>query len=255
MCGAVLFSVLSEEQLLRWGWRVPFVFSLLIIPVGLYIRAHISDTYCDDERSSSATSRHPAAEIVKKHFSQFLLAILMIMPATLLTYIIVFYMPAYLKQTTATAPAFAYAISAGASVVMIAGALISGIVCDRLARRKPFAVILLLVTLVSSFTVFAAVGHNAVFLMALVICVAALGMLMTVQALMIMEAFPRHVRASAMSVSYSVGVTLFGGTAQMVVTKLMVVSGGHPMAPFWYLGIMLVIAVFAYAFFDETRYV
>lgn len=259
MCGALfgaaLFYFLSEQQLLNWGWRVPFIFSLLIIPVGLYIRAHIRETYAGSDHQPGVKVMHPTREIVTGHFSQFVLAIFLIMPGTLLVYILMFYMPTYLKQITAVAPALAYLISAGTSIVMIVFAFFGGAVCDRLAHRKWFAIAVLVVAFISSFIVFRSAGNITVFIMALMVSIAALGTLMTIQSMMVMEAFPRNARATAMSVTYSVGVTVFGGTAQMVVTKLLAISGGNPMAPFWYLGTMLVVATFAYALFREARYV
>lgn len=253
--GAILFHYLSEQQLMSWGWRVPFIFSLLIIPVGLYMRAHVDETYSGTDRKAVARPWYPIAEIVNKQFLQFLLTVLMIMPITLLIYIVLFYMPAYLKQVTAVSPTFAYSISAGMGVVMIVFAFVGGIVCDHIPRRKFLAIAILVTAFISSFVMFQMVDSMMIFIVALMVCVAGLGMLMPIQALMSMEVFPRHIRATAMSVSYSAGVMIFGGTAQMIITKLMLVSGNHPMAPFWYLGIMLVVAVFAYAFFHEARHV
>ncbi|RCL01532.1 MAG: proline/betaine transporter [Candidatus Tokpelaia sp. JSC085] len=253
--GAVLSYMLSEEQLLTWGWRVPFFFSLLIIPVGLYIRSHVGETYSGENHSITSKAFSPVIKIIREDFSQFVLATLMIMPVTLLIYIMVFYMPTYLKQTTDVMSSYAYFLSAGMSIMTVISALLGGVICDRIPQRKPFAILILFITLVSSFIVFYMASVIVIFVIALMVCVAALGMLMTVQALLVTEAFPRGVRATAISVSYSLGVTVFGGTAQMVVVKLMAASGSHPMSPFWYLGTMLILGILAYALFREVRYV
>ena len=42
--GVVLFTWLTTEQIESWGWRVPFLFGLLIGPIGLYIRKHVGET-------------------------------------------------------------------------------------------------------------------------------------------------------------------------------------------------------------------
>ncbi|MEV9269772.1 MFS transporter, partial [Klebsiella pneumoniae] len=41
--GAVLNNMLTPEQLASWGWRVPFIFGLLIAPAGIYIRRHLDE--------------------------------------------------------------------------------------------------------------------------------------------------------------------------------------------------------------------
>jgi len=235
--GAVLSYMLSEEQLL------------------LYIRSHVGETYSGENHSITSKAFSPVIKIIREDFSQFVLATLMIMPVTLLIYIMVFYMPTYLKQTTDVMSSYAYFLSAGMSIMTVISALLGGVICDRIPQRKPFAILILFITLVSSFIVFYMASVIVIFVIALMVCVAALGMLMTVQALLVTEAFPRGVRATAISVSYSLGVTVFGGTAQMVVVKLMAASGSHPMSPFWYLGTMLILGILAYALFREVRYV
>jgi MFS transporter, MHS family, proline/betaine transporter len=64
--GAILTTQLSHEQLIDWGWRIPYVFGLLIGPAGVYIRAHIDETpdFLKAERSqkvsiSDLLRRHP----------------------------------------------------------------------------------------------------------------------------------------------------------------------------------------------------
>ncbi|HAB25453.1 MAG TPA: MFS transporter, partial [Pantoea sp.] len=62
--------------------------------------------------------------------------------------------------------------------------------------------------------------------------------------LLILEAFPRQVRASGMALVYAIGVTLFGGFAQFNVTWLLNVTG-EAMAPAWYLLFSAVVSLTA----------
>jgi MFS family permease len=70
-------------------------------------------------------------------------------------------------------------------------------------------------------------------------------------AVMMLEAFPRHHRATGMSMIYSFGVTIFGGFSPFIVSWLMGVTG-NPMAPAWYLLAALCISLFALIWFPET---
>ncbi len=259
MCGALfgagLTYYLSEEALHSWGWRVPFIFGLLIIPVGLYIRAHINETFIGAEQSGKDSGHNPIKELLSNHFRPFIIAIFMVMPMTLLMYIMVFYMPTYLKTVTDMDPTMSYMISAATSIVMIIFALLAGLACDRLDKRKPFALAIIVVGLVSSWLSFEFVTQFWPFFISLLVAIASLGALLTTGLLIIMEAFPRSVRASATAMTYGIGVTIFGGTAQIVVTWLLDITNKNPMAPFWYLGVMMVVAFIAYAIFKEERYV
>lgn len=65
---------LSPEELLAWGWRIPFLGSVLLIAVGLYIRLNISETPAFNQAKS--TQQHvklPLAEICRKYWKQVVL--------------------------------------------------------------------------------------------------------------------------------------------------------------------------------------
>jgi MFS transporter, MHS family, proline/betaine transporter len=55
--GMTLTTQLSHEQLIDWGWRIPYVFGLLVGPAGLYIRSHIDETpdFLKAERSQKVS--------------------------------------------------------------------------------------------------------------------------------------------------------------------------------------------------------
>ena len=66
------------------------------------------------------------------------------------------------------------------------------------------------------------------------------------------ELLPRGIRATGMSIAYAVGVSLFGGTTQFVITWLIEVTG-NPAAPAWYVAGTSVITVLAMTALPETR--
>src|ERR1700751_3970595 len=69
--GLVLSSVLSPEQLTDWGWRVPFLFGILVGPVGLYIRRRLDET---PEFVEIKPTRTPVRDMLRAHPIEFLLA-------------------------------------------------------------------------------------------------------------------------------------------------------------------------------------
>lgn len=252
LMAASLTAVLSTEALHSWGWRVPFIFSLLIIPVGLYIRAHINETF--EAESHTQQSSHPFAVLLNKHLLQTCLGVLYILPVTALMYILIFYMPNYLKTVTTMGESQTFLVTSYASIVMIIFSIISGFLCDRLERRKPVALGILLIALIASFFDFYFVATPTLFFIFHTIGISCLGLLMTFSVLMIMEAFERSIRATATGVIYAFGVTIFGGTAQIIVTWLLKISDKNIMAPFWYLGTALVIGIIAASLFHEKRH-
>ena len=64
----LLDVVLSDEALLSWGWRVPFLLSIILVGIGIYIRRRISETPAFIEiEQSGERERQPLLQAIKKH--------------------------------------------------------------------------------------------------------------------------------------------------------------------------------------------
>lgn len=252
LLAAFLMRYLSPEAMESWGWRVPFWLALAIIPVGLYIRSHISETY--DTSAIKHINEHPFKILVTKHLRQALLGMLFIFPSTVMMYTLVFFMPNYLMTVTEIEKSTTFLISSYASVIVIIFTFISGFLCDRLELRKKMAIVILAIAFVATFFEYAFVHTFAVFISFHTVAVGCLGLTMTFITLIIIEAFEKNIRATAVAVIYAFGVSIFGGTAQPVVTYLLKASGRNIMSPFWYLSLSLVVGAIALMLFNEKRY-
>lgn len=231
LSGFALSHLLSPAALESWGWRVPFLFGLLIGPVGLYIRRALHETHTDEARETSAFR-----EVLRSYRRELLICILMIVGGTATMYIAVFYMPTYLikVQHMPSSTAFLAGCVSGATLFVVAP--LSGLLADRLKRRKPIVVAATVFGGALVFPAFWLLNHAANLGVALVI-VALLASCLAINAgpgfLLILEVFPKRVRATGLSVVYSVGVSIFGGFAQFIVTWL-ISATGNPMSPAWY---------------------
>lgn len=262
----LLYKYIAPEQMRLWGWRVPFIFALLIIPAGLYIRRAVAETYAGEsdkgDKTAPKKAAHPLRLIWRQRRRQFLLAVMMVMPVTVSVYILVLFMPTYLNLLAETSGAAflgqgssRFAVTAGSGLLMAAAAFGGGLLCDRLKRRKILALVCILLLFFSSFFTYFCVKISFIgFCCGLAASVALLGVLMTVQALMVAEAFPRSVRVSGLAVSIAAGACLFGGTAQVIVTKIMIMANLAPLSPFYYLGAVLLLSLAVYAAFREDYY-
>lgn len=262
-CGVLVTSTLSHDALYAWGWRLPFLLGLLIIPVGLYIRRSVEETFDtrhdaqDAARAAAETGRHnPVYGFLRHHLGQFVLGLGIILSATVLTYVVVFFMPTYMMQVTSLSPTLTYSMSVLVSIILTVSGIVSGIFIDRFPRYKPIAIISLMVALVLAYPTFSLIATPAWLWLALLlrlIMVAALGFNMTAGLMLITVALPRPIRATGMGLTYAGGVALFGGSAQFIVTSL-IASTGSFMAPAWYLIGALVISLGAFLTFKERHY-
>ena len=70
-----LVSFLSEEQFVAWGWRAPFLFSIVLVGVGLYVRTSIAETpVFRRAMETQPRARAPALDMVRAHPRVMLLA-------------------------------------------------------------------------------------------------------------------------------------------------------------------------------------
>ncbi|NIF49444.1 MFS transporter [Enterobacter sp. Ap-1006] len=232
--GAGLSHYLSEEALYDWGWRVPFILGLAIMPIGMYIRRHLPETH----HTEATPQKENSAKILwREHRRAMLLGILLIMKGTTTFYIIIYYMPAYMVNTVHMPAATSYWISLTAALMTLLIPFFAGKLADRLPRRKPIMTFCFAVSLLLVWPIFASIlnGMPLWITIALIAVDQVLANVCTVVLfLLLLEAFPKTVRASGISIVYAVGVTLFGGFAQFNVTWLLKATG-QPMTPAWYL--------------------
>jgi MHS family proline/betaine transporter-like MFS transporter len=239
--GAATTSLLTPEQLLAWGWRIPFVLGLLIAPFGWFIRRNMVET-------ARRGIQLPSLRVLLKiHRPQLLLGILMMATPTASIYLMVLYMPTYLVRTLGMSPRMSLLSACFSSAMVFIAAPLFARLADRLPRRKPTQYVTMIVSILLVYPVFIALTHGVGELASLLIIGVYSAVAMGnngVATVMIMEAFPAHHRATGMSMVYSFGVTIFGAFCPFFVTWLIGITQ-NPMAPAWYLLGALLVSLFA----------
>lgn len=244
MMGFGLAASLPAEAMNSWGWRVPFIFGLLIGPLGFYIRRHMHETTEGHDRPESSGAVLGA--LLRDHWRLILLGILSIMGGTISNYIVGKYMTTYAMHTLGLPAQTAMLIGAVSGGVVFGAALLGGWLSDIFGRRALMVlprVVFVLLTVPGFYLITTTTSAHLIFVL---IGVLALFQAMSgaVGIISLPECFPRAVRTSGLSITYAIGVTLFGGTAQLVVTWLLDVTG-DPMALAWYLVATNIITVVA----------
>lgn len=246
----VLFSkILGPEQLEEWGWRIPFLIGLLIGPVGLYIRRHLDETFEAKEREESALK-----EVLRNHLGRVLLGAGMLVGSTSLLYILVYYMPGYAVRVLKFPVTTSFMTGCVAGLAMVIFSAISGLwIVDRFARRKPLVLATSIFSIACIYPAFWLVNQfpSVGLLLGIVtLIMGATTLSSSAFFLLILEAFPKRVRATALSMVYSFGVTIFGGFAQFNVTWLMARTG-DPLSLAWYLIACCTVGILALCAFSE----
>ncbi|MDP9892201.1 MFS family permease [Variovorax boronicumulans] len=232
LTGAALYAALPQASLESWGWRLPFLFGLLIAPVGFYIRANLEETHQGGRHESS-----PMGRLLREHGGTVLKGIFSITAGTAAMYLVVFFMPTYMIRVLHMPPSLSLLSGCATGITMFAVALLSGRLADRLPNRKPLVIGSLVLGVLAVYPAFWLINHYPS--VPLVLCLSVLltaivNLGTTPLFLMLLEMLPIGVRASGISVIYSVGVTVFGGSSQFIVTWLLATTG-NPMSPAFYM--------------------
>ncbi len=219
--GALIMTLTTDEQLMAWGWRLPFLSSVVVAAVGWVVRQGVSESPSAGERTGS-----PLAEAVAGSWKQLLQGAGLNVMGAVVFYTVFIYMATWLVEQVGEAHAEALDINTLSMLVMAVVVALAALASDRIGR-KPFLLI--------GAGGIALFGYPLVWLMhhhdfLLILCGQAgfalfLGCFAGVIPVTMAELFPRNVRVSAASVSYNLPYAMFGGTAPMVAAWLVTETG------------------------------
>lgn len=195
--GLALTYFLPEQALYAWGWRVPFIIGLLIIPVGIYIRKHLEETYSGEAPAHARPPLNPVWDLVSNHAKDLLLGVLIIMSGTVMVYVVLLYMPTYMMQTYHIAGPTAYLFSCIASVVQIIAVYCAGRYVDRVQNYKRpllFSIFAALILIYPTFWFLSATQTLWLAIVFRILLIGALGINMLASTMLIVSALPRRAR-------------------------------------------------------------
>ena len=245
IAGVTLASILSAEQLAAFGWRIAFLFGVLVVPLGLIVRRNLPETLRPD------TPKMPQGPSPKV-WRIAVLGLLSIMGSTTGFYVLA-YMSTYAQIILNMKVNVSFAATLVFGVCNVVFSVIAGWISDRVGRRPlmiwprvaiivlTYPAFLLITSQTTAITLLAATATLAVFTQS--------GG--AVSLVWLTEALPARVRSATMASVYAVGVALFGGTTQPIVTELLHVTGDK-FAPAWWLIATTILCLLATLLMEET---
>lgn len=249
--GYVVSATLSSEQLASWGWRIPFLVSLALIPIAVYIRRALPETL-------EEPAYHSDSQIIKLIFTRYrkevILGILALM-STAITAQVGNYMTTFAINALELNPAVAQISTVLGGIMMFLFSLLAGFLADKYGRKSimlwPRVALMLLI--VPMFYMLVKTESVAMLLLVTMTVTLLTGMSGASSLVAIPEMMPIALRATGVSLIYAIGVTLFGGTAQFVLTWLIEHFGA--VSPAYYVVVTSVFSIIAMLMMPETRHV
>jgi MFS transporter, MHS family, proline/betaine transporter len=241
--GLTLTTLLTHQQLADWGWRVPYVFGLLVGPVGLYIRSRMAET--PEFLGATKPPSLPIGELLRRHP----IAVLLALGASIISnssYYLLLYIPTYAVKTLHLPAYTGFAATLLGGIMLAVFSVVAGHMSDKTARTRIMLAMAWLFAIAAYPTFWLMVAYPS-----LATAMFAVGFLNLIKAgysgvlpSLLAEQFPVASRAVGIAFSYSISVTIFGGFAPFVATWL-IAATGDPLSPSFYLMATAVLSIIA----------
>jgi MHS family proline/betaine transporter-like MFS transporter len=251
--GGLLGTVLSEDALNAWGWRIPFILGMVVALVGLYLRLRVEDTpafriIVEKEEITEA----PVKQSFTAHWRESLTAIGFTLAWTVAYYILLTYMPTYVSETLGIPLTQALLSNAIGLVALMALIPFTAVLSDRIGRKPLLIASSALIALLTYPLFLLASTQVLVFIvLAQVLFGVIISLFSGPGPAALVEMFPTNVRYSALGVSYNIAVAAFGGTAPFIATYLISRTGSN-FSPGFYLIAAAVVTLIVVSTMKET---
>lgn len=252
LMGTLATSILSDDALHSWGWRVAFILGALLGLVGLWLRVSVADTDSFAQvQGAGRTHTNPVKAMFVEHPAAALRVAGITVAGTLTYYIWVNYLPTYANLTTGIPLRTALLSQTLCLVVFVIALPFIGVVSDRVGRKPTMA------AFAGGFVVLAwpllhLLGNSflSLFLVQLIGMLLVLGYSANCAVIMA-EQFPPEVRATGIALPYALAVAIFGGTAPYLTTWLH--ESGHSDLLWVYVSAASLISLVVYLTMPETK--
>jgi MFS family permease len=248
----LVFSAISGDQFLNWGWRVPFWISIVMVAIGMWIRLGILETPVFQRiLDQQAVARAPVIEVFRKQPREIVLTALCRMAEQGPFYIFVAFIFTYgttVLHSSRDTLLLAVLCATAVSTITLP---LSGYVSDRIGRKKMYLIgtVTMGVWGFVYFTLLNTMVPGWIFL-AIVVSLIPHDMMYGPQAALIAECFSPRLRYSGASLGYHLSSVIAGGPAPLIATALLASTGsGYSVAI--YIAICAVVSVSATVFLPD----
>jgi metabolite-proton symporter len=218
-----LLSLLPSAQFLAWGWRLPFLLSVVLVILGLWIRSGIDETpEFKSAKEEGNLAKFPLGELLRYHWREVLLAIGAKFIESSPFYVVAVFSISYATKVLGYTQINVFNAVTMATIVTGLSIPLAGMLSDKIGRMRLYA-LCGLITMAFAFPYFWLISSKS--LVALYIATI-IGMLVSspmtaIQGTLYSEIFDTKVRFTGISIAQSLGAAISGGMAPFVATALL----------------------------------
>lgn len=246
---------LTHEQLVAWGWRIPFVIGALLAITAMFMRRHMQETEAFTEASKNPVKRQSSLRGLLKYPREVALVVGLTAGGTAAFYTFTTYMQTFVKQTVGLSDLTTTYVIAGSLIFAAILQPIYGAISDRIGRKPLLIFFGLAGSLLTVPILTTLAGTKSPWIAFLLIAGAWIFVAgyTSINAVVKAELFPTSIGATGIAVPYAVTVSVFGGTAPAI--ALFFKQQGHEQWFFYYLAGVIFVSLLVYATMRDTRHV
>ena len=252
MVSFVVKSVFTLEQFDAWAWRLPFIFGIAIYFAGVYVKKYTAETPLFEEaKARGEIVKSPLKTVFKHYWFDMLISIFINMTGSIIFYLEAIYLISYLKINRNFPEEDVSSLINFSYVIMIFITLFAGWLSDRIGRRKIFVFNLMFIIIASPFLLgimetgeFMTVAVAQLFIA--IMAATYIGPEPALQA----EFYPTAIRNTALSVSYNIATSVFGGTTPYIIESL-IQNTGTITSSVYYIVVAAVLGMIALYFYED----
>jgi MHS family shikimate/dehydroshikimate transporter-like MFS transporter len=249
---AVLSATMSDADFVAWGWRVPFIGSILLIAAGLWIRLSVSESPVFRESLAQRNAaRLPVLEVLRGHPKAIALAAGSFVATNATFYVSSVWLVSYATQEIGYGRTTILTANTALSLSDIPMILAFGLLSDYIGRRKMFlAGMALLAVFAVPYFLLVQTGSIGLFILGGLVVQAARSSVYGPQSAYFAEQFPTRLRYSGVSLAYQIA-SILGGVAPAI-CALLVLWTQSLMAVAGYVALIALVSLVCSYFMTET---
>lgn len=224
---ALVTYLVSPDEFLSWGWRIPFLASVVLVGFGLWIRRGVAETPMFTELEERGTkAQTPIGDVLRHYWRRLLIAAGVRVGSDVLYALVVVFTLTYVTTVLGLSGNLALTAIMVGSACNAVSVLFFGALSDRVGRRPVYATGALL-GMLWAFVFFVLLDSRrpALIVIAVVIGLVIHGAMYGPQAAFVTEQFPTRVRYAGSSLAYTLAGIAGGGFAPLIIASLFRVYG------------------------------
>ncbi|HEY2254630.1 MAG TPA: MFS transporter [Variovorax sp.] len=240
---------LNAQDLEAWGWRLPFLFGILIGPVGWLIRSKVDESpeftnYLASTSGATQQANTPLKSVFKEYPREMLASMCICVVGTVSAYVFVFFLPIFAQKQFGLVSTDVNLATFLSTAVLVVFCPLAGHLSDRYGRRAILlpAMVVYGITAYWLFSDFIAAPSFHSFLVLQLGVSLCMSFFWGPTPIVLTEVFPVKLRSTGSAVAYNLAVLVFGGLAPFVNTWLVKATGSN-FAPLYYVAVSVVVGI------------